>query len=38
MDRSDWGEDGRLGFGFLGRYHAHVDMRHRWIYVREIAP
>jgi len=38
VDRSDRAEDGRLGFGFLGRYHAHVDMRHRWIYVREIAP
>lgn len=38
VDRSDWGEDGRLGFGFLRRYRAYVDMRHRWIYVREIAP
>lgn len=37
-ERSDWGEDGRLGFLFLRRFHAYVDMRHRWIYVRAIAP
>lgn len=31
---SDWGDDGRLGFAFLLRFHAYVDMTHRWLYVR----
>jgi hypothetical protein len=30
----DWGDDGRLGLAFLLRFHAYVDMTHRWIYVR----
>ncbi|HLN92597.1 MAG TPA: hypothetical protein VK389_01955, partial [Thermoanaerobaculia bacterium] len=30
----DWGDDGRLGLAFLLRFHAYVDMAHRWIYVR----
>lgn len=38
VDRSDWGDDGRLGFAFLRRFHAYVDLRHRWIYVRASSP
>ncbi|HEY6066704.1 MAG TPA: hypothetical protein VIY96_11130 [Thermoanaerobaculia bacterium] len=30
----DWGDDGRLGFHFLLRFHAYLDMPHRWVYVR----
>lgn len=30
----DWGDDGRLGFRFLLRFHAYVDTPHRWVYVR----
>ena len=30
----EWGDDGRLGFGFLLKFHAYVDMTHRWLYVR----
>jgi hypothetical protein len=29
-----WGDDGKLGFAMLLRFHSHVDMPHRWIYVR----
>jgi hypothetical protein len=32
----DWGDDGRLGFRFLLRFHAYVDLPHRWIYVRSV--
>ena len=34
----DWGDDGRLGFGFLLRFHVYVDMPHRWIYLRAREP
>jgi hypothetical protein len=30
----DWGEDGSFGHGLLLRFHAHVDMPHRWVYLR----
>ncbi|HSD71346.1 MAG TPA: hypothetical protein VLE54_01070 [Thermoanaerobaculia bacterium] len=30
----EWGDDGRLGFGFLLKFDAYVDMTHRWLYVR----
>jgi len=31
-----WGDDGRLGFAMLLRFHSHLDMPHRWIYVRPV--
>ena len=34
----DWGDDGRLGFAVLLRFHAFVNMPQRWIYVKAIAP
>lgn len=30
----DWGDDGRLGFALLLRFHAFVNMPQRWIYFR----
>lgn len=30
----EWGDDGRLGFSVLARFHVFVDMPHRWTYVR----
>jgi hypothetical protein len=33
---TDWGDDGWIGFHFLLRFHAFVDMPHRWIYVRAV--
>ena len=33
---SAWGEDGRIGFALLLRFHSHLDMPHRWIYVRPV--
>jgi hypothetical protein len=30
----EWGDDGRLGFRFLLKFHTYVDMTHRWLYVR----
>ena len=32
----DWGEDGRLGFGALLRFHVFFDMPHRWTYLQPI--
>ncbi|HEU5251306.1 MAG TPA: hypothetical protein VFW15_15065 [Thermoanaerobaculia bacterium] len=32
----EWGHDGRLGFGFLLKFHAYLDMPHRWIYLRAV--
>lgn len=32
----DWGDDGWIGFHFLLRFHAYIDMPHRWIYVRVV--
>ena len=29
-----WGDDGRLGFPMLSRFHAFVDMPQRWIYLQ----
>jgi hypothetical protein len=34
----DWGDDGRLGFAVLLRFHAFVNMPQRWIYVKAVAP
>ncbi|HEY3171328.1 MAG TPA: hypothetical protein VGK86_02020 [Thermoanaerobaculia bacterium] len=31
-----WGEDGRIGFALLLRFHSHLDMPHRWIYLRPV--
>jgi len=33
-----WGDDGKLGFPLLLRFHAYVCMPRRWIYVKPIAP
>jgi hypothetical protein len=32
----EWGDDGRLGFPLLLRFHDFVDMSHRWIYVKPL--
>jgi hypothetical protein len=32
----EWGDDGRLGFALLLRFHSYLDMPHRWIYLRAI--
>jgi hypothetical protein len=32
----DWGDDGKLGFLLLLRFHAFVNMPQRWIYVKAI--
>ena len=29
----DWGDDGRLGFSPILRFHAYVDLPRRWIYL-----
>jgi len=34
----DWGDDGRIGFGFLLRFHSYLDMPHRWVYLRPLEP
>ena len=34
----DWGDDGRLGFALLLRFHAYVQMPQRWIYLKEARP
>ncbi len=31
-----WGDDGRLGFAMLLRFHSHLDMPHRWIYLKPV--
>jgi hypothetical protein len=28
-----WGDDGKVGFAMLLRFHSHLDLTHRWIYV-----
>lgn len=33
----EWGDDGRLGFPLLLRFHVYLDMPHRWIYLQEPA-
>lgn len=30
----DWGDDGRLGYSVLARFHVFIDMPHRWTYLR----
>src|SRR5207249_9204843 len=30
----DWGDDGRLGFALLARFHVFIDMPRRWTYVK----
>ena len=32
----DWGDDGKLGFAVLLRFHAFVNMPQRWIYVKAL--
>lgn len=34
----DWGDDGKLGFPLLLRFHAYANMPQRWIYVKPVAP
>lgn len=31
-----WGDDGKLGFAMLLRFHSHLDLTHRWIYVQPL--
>jgi hypothetical protein len=31
-----WGDDGKVGFAMLLRFHSHLDLTHRWIYVRPV--
>ena len=33
----DWGDDGRMGFPLLLRYHSYMHMPTRWIYLRVAA-
>jgi hypothetical protein len=33
----EWGDEGRLGFPLILRFHAYVDMPRRWIYLRPAA-
>jgi hypothetical protein len=30
----DWGDDGRLGWEALRRFHFYLDMPHRWVYLK----
>ncbi len=30
----EWGDDGRLGYSVLARFHVFIDMPHRWTYLR----
>ena len=32
----DWGDDGKIGFAMLLRFHSHLDLTHRWIYVQPL--
>ena len=32
-DAVGWGDDGKIGFAMLLRFHSHLDLTHRWIYV-----
>jgi len=34
----DWGDDGRLGFPLMLRFHALVNMPQRWIYLKPAGP
>jgi hypothetical protein len=31
-----WGDDGKVGFAMLLRFHSHLDLTHRWIYVQPL--
>jgi hypothetical protein len=31
-----WGDDGKVGFAMLLRFHSYLDLTHRWIYVRPV--
>ncbi len=35
-DEVGWGDDGKVGFGMLLRFHSHLDLTHRWIYVQPL--
>jgi hypothetical protein len=35
-DSVGWGDDGKVGFAMLMRFHSHLDMTHRWIYVQPL--
>jgi hypothetical protein len=32
----NWGDDGKIGFAMLLRFHSHLDLTHRWIYVQPL--
>jgi hypothetical protein len=31
-----WGDDGKIGFAMLLRFQSHLDLTHRWVYVRPV--
>jgi hypothetical protein len=33
----DWGDHGAIGISMLWRFHAFLDMPHRWIYLKPVA-
>jgi hypothetical protein len=35
-DAVEWGDDGKIGFAMLLRFHSHLDLTHRWIYVAPV--
>jgi hypothetical protein len=35
-DAGGWGDDGKVGFAMLLRFHSHLDLTHRWIYVQPL--
>ena len=35
-DSVGWGDDGKVGFAMLMRFHSHLDLTHRWIYVQPL--
>jgi hypothetical protein len=35
-DAGGWGVDGKVGFAMLLRFHSHLDLTHRWIYVQPL--
>ena len=34
----EWGDDGKLGFPLLLRFHLFVNMPQRWMYLKPLAP
>jgi hypothetical protein len=32
----DWGDDGRLGWALIERFHTFIDMPNRWTYIQPL--